>query len=280
MNSNIVLSICMNYSYNIFERFVSSLLDVSKNTDLVLFISNEDIDHCKKLKEKYNNLIYVIVNNENIHVVNFRFKIYYDYLLEQLHNSHIYKYIFICDSRDVLFQKDIFTHKLLNNNHDLYIFEEETLDVTIDKCKFNSLYINKSGLDIHELVKNKSILCVGTILGNNKGILNYLKTFNQILFNNISEESKSYYGTDSGINYAIIYGDLLKNINIFVCKNKDLLVYTMAFPLHLNLINSNTLLNEYNQITYNKQICYCVHQYDRLDYNIKKKISIRYNYIE
>ena len=280
MNCNAVLSICMNYSYNIYERFVGSLLDVTKNTDLVLFIGYNDIEHCKKLQEKYNNLIYIVVDNKNVHIVNYRFKIYYDYLLDKLHNSHLYNYIFICDSRDVLFQKDIFTHPLLNNNHDLYIFEEESLDITVDKCKFNSLYINKSGLDIHNLVKNKPILCVGTILGTNKGILNYLKAFNNILFNNISEQNKSYYGTDSGINYAIIYGNILKNINIYVCKNEDLLVYTIAFPIHLNLINYDTLLNSNNQITYNKNICYCVHQYDRLDNYLKKKMSITYNYIE
>ena len=270
----------MNYSYSIYERFVCSLLDVTKNTDLVLFIGSNDISHCKELQEKYNNLIYIVVDNKNVHIVNYRFKIYYDYLLDKLHNSHLYKYIFICDSRDVLFQKDIFSHPLLNNNHDLYIFQEESLDITVDKCKFNSLYINKSGLDIHNLVKNKPILCVGTILGNNKGVLNYLKAFNDILFNNISEQNKSYYGTDSGINYAIIYGNLLKNINVFVCTNEDLLVYTIAFPIHLNLINYDTLLNSNNQITYNGNICYSVHQYDRLDNYFKKQMSIIYNYIE
>ena len=277
---NIVLSICMNYSFNIFERFVGSLFDVCINTDLVLFISSNDITHCKKLQKKYSSLIFIVVDNKNIHIVNFRFKLYYDYLLDKLHNSHLYDYIFICDSRDVLFQKNIFTHPILNNNHDLYIFKEESLDITIDKCKFNTLYINKSGLNIHESVKNKSILCVGTILGNNKGILSYLKIFNKILLNNISEQNKSYYGTDSGINYAIIYSNLLENINIYFCENKDLLVYTIAFPIFLNLINYDELLNENNQIMYEKNVCYCVHQYDRLNNIIKKKMSIRYNYIE
>ena len=280
MNSNIVLSICMNYSYNIFYRFVGSLFDSTSNTDLVLFISSNDINHCQKLQKIYSNLIYIVVDNKNIHIVNFRFKLYYDFLLDKLHQSKLYDYIFICDSRDVLFQKNIFTHPILNNNHDLYIFQEETLDITIDKCQFNSLYVNKSGLNIHDLVKNKNILCVGTILGNNKGILNYLKVFNNILINDISKENKLYYGTDSGINYAIIYGNLLENIKIYLCKNNDNLVYTMAFPIYLNLIDYNKLLNNKNQITYNNNIVYCVHQYDRLDDIIKKKISNIYNYLE
>lgn len=276
INTNIVLSICMNYSYNIYERFVGSLFDVTENTDLVLFIGANDIVHCEKLQKIYKNLIYIVVDNKNIHIVNYRFKLYYEYLL----NKTQYNYIFICDSRDVLFQKNIFSHPILQNNHDLYIFEEETLDITIDKCQFNTLYINKSGLDIHYLVKNKPIVCVGTILGNMKGILCYLKAFNDILLYNVLEQNKTYYGTDSGINYAIIYSNILQNINIYRCKNSDNLVYTMAFPIHLNLINYNTLLNSNSQIMYNNNVAYCVHQYDRLDNIYKKKISYIYDYVE
>jgi len=43
-------------------------------------------------------------------------------------------------------------------------------------------------------------------------------------------------------------------------------------------ITSDLIQN--NKITYNNKIVYCVHQYDRLDNIIKKKMSIRYNYIE
>lgn len=279
MNNNVVLSICMNYNYDIFERFVGSLFDCTNNTDLVLFIGKNDIIHCTKLQKKYNNLIYIVVDNKNTHIVNIRFKLYYEFLINTLHNSHMYKYIFICDSRDVLFQKDIFTHPILKINHDLYIFEEESQNITIDKCKFNSLYITKSGLPIQHLVKDKPIICVGTILGNNKGILHYLKSFNNILNNQITEKNKSYYGTDSGINYNIIYGNLLENIKIYKCKNSDNLVYTMAFPIYFNLINYSNLLDSNNKILYNNNIAYCVHQYDRLDDIIKKKMSIQYNFV-
>ena len=111
--------------------------------------------------------------------------------------------------------KNIFNHNILSSNYDLYIFEEESFNITIDKCRFNSLYIKKSGLDINNLVYNKPILCVGTILGNEKGIINYLEQFVFILLNEVNEKNRSYYGTDSGINYKIIYGDLLKNIKIY-----------------------------------------------------------------
>tara|TARA_B100001175_G_C19417906_1_gene594565 strand:- start:208 stop:1020 length:813 start_codon:yes stop_codon:yes gene_type:complete len=266
----------MNYDYQIYERFIGSLFDsIENNTKLVIFIGKNDEIHLIKLKEIYENIIYFIVDNKNEHIVNYRFKLYYDYLDN---NKENYDYIFLCDSRDVLFQKNIFEHPVISNNYDLYIFEEETNNITIDKCKFNSLYIKKSGLNIENMIYNKNIICVGTILGNVKGILSYLKEFNNILYNIVKVENRELYGTDSGINYYIIYGNLLKNIKIYICSNSDNLVYTIAFPNYLNLINYDELLNENKQICYKKEICYCVHQYDRFDDFIKRNILINKNY--
>ena len=273
---NVVMTCCINYTYEIFERFIGSLFDCTDNIDLIIFIGENDVEHILELKKKYNNIIYFIINNKNIHIVNYRFYLYYHFLNT---NREKYNYIFICDSRDVLFQKNIFEHYLLSTNYDLYIFEEESFDITIDKCRFNSLYIQKSGLDINNLVYNKPILCVGTILGNEKGILDYLEKFIYILFNEVTEKNRSYYGTDSGINYKIIYGNLLKNIKIYRCKNNEKLVYTMAFPNYLNEIDYNNLLNNKNQICYEGETCFCVHQYDRLDDEIKKIISTKYNFL-
>ena len=273
---NIVMTCCINYNYKIFERFIGSLFDSTDNIDLVIFIGENDVEHILKLKKTYENIIYSIIDNKNIHIVNYRFYLYYDFLNK---NKNNYNYIFICDSRDVLFQKNIFNHSILSSKYDLYIFEEESQNITIDKCKFNSLYIQKSGLDINDLVYNKPILCVGTILGNENGIMEYLEKFVYILLNEVEEENRSYYGTDSGINYKIIYGDLLKNINIYICKNNEKLVYTMAFPNYLNQIDYSILLNNKQQICYNGDVCCCVHQYDRLNDEIKKQMSIKYNYI-
>jgi len=269
------MTICMNYDYDIYHRFVGSLFDsVDDNVKLMIFIAKNDEIHIKNLLDLYNNIIYKIVDNENTHIVNYRFKMYYDYLKV----NQNYDYIFLCDSRDVLFQNNIFTHPLITNNHDLYIFEEESANITIDKCPFNSLYITKSGLSIQNIVQNKSILCVGTLLGNYKGIMSYLNCFNDILYNTVQIKNREYYGTDSGVNYYIIYGNLLKDINIFTCKNSDKLVYTLAFPNYLGLFDKNKILNDNKQICYKNELVYCVHQYDRLDDNIRLNISHIYNY--
>ena len=267
---NLIMTTLINYEYDIHYRFIGTLFDNIKNVDLVIFITKKDEEHINRIKDIYrnNNIETILIDMKDIHIVNLRFKLYYNYLVD--HNN-IYDLIFLCDSRDVIFQKDIFTHPIINNKYDLYLFEEESNNITIDKCKFNSLYVKKSQLNINDLVKNKKILCVGTILGKYKGIVEYLNNFNYILDNEVPVDQKNLYGVDSGINYKIIYGNLLKNINILFCSNKNNLVYTMAFPIYLNLIDYETLLNNNNEIMYNNNISYCIHQYDRLDDIIKKK---------
>ena len=273
---NLVMTTLINYEYDIHYRFIGTLFDNVKNVKLVVFITKNDEKHINRIKNTYPNynIETMQIDMKDIHIVNLRFKLYYNYLVK---NENIYDLIFLCDSRDLIFQKDIFTHPIINNKYDLYLFEEESNDITIDRCQFNSLYVKKSQLNINDLVKNKNILCVGTILGKYKGIIEYLNNFNYILDNEVPDHQKNLYGVDSGINYKIIYGNLLKNINILFCSNKNFLVYTMAFPIFLNLIDYKALLNNNNQIIYNNNICYCIHQYDRLNDVVKKQISNKYN---
>ena len=275
---NLIMTTLINYNFDIHYRFIGTLYDSinDNNLDLVLFISKNDENHIIKIIKLLNKpIIYNIIDESDIHIVNLRFRLYYDYL----NNNKNYNLIFLCDSRDVIFQKNIFNHPIINNIYDLYFFYEESNNITIDKCKFNSLYVKKTKLDLFDSIYNKKIICAGTILGKINGILDYLFLFNNILDNEIEENDRNLYGIDAGINYKIIYNNLLNHLTLKFCSNSHCLVYTMAFPIHLNLINYNKLLNSNNQILYNSNIVYCIHQYDRLNDDIKKKLSIKYNLI-
>ena len=46
--------------------------------------------------------------------------------------------------------------------------------------------------------------------------MNYLECFNDILYNKVEPKNREYYGTDSGVNYCIIYGNLLKDIKKYI----------------------------------------------------------------
>ena len=110
---NLIITTSINYEYDIHYRFIGSLFDNinnSKNIKLVVFIIKSDEKHINKIKNIYidNYIESIIINVEDIHIVNLRFKLYYDYLLK---NKDIYDLIFLCDSRDVIFKK-IFLHIL------------------------------------------------------------------------------------------------------------------------------------------------------------------------
>ena len=54
---NVVMTCCINYTYEIFERFIGSLFDCTDNIDLRLFIGENDVGHILEIKEKYNNMM-------------------------------------------------------------------------------------------------------------------------------------------------------------------------------------------------------------------------------
>ena len=274
---NLVLSLCVNYDLEVFRRFIGSLFDSCKDTNLLLFIGKNDEDKLLELMEVYDRLEYIIIETcEEVHVVNQRFYLYYNYLSTLC--KSVYEYIFICDSRDVLFQNDIFKHNKIDNS-DLYLFKEDTGVITIGTCKFNSSYVHKSGLDIFDMVKDKPIICVGTILGTYKGIMRYLEMFVNILENDVKKELLKYYGVDSAVNYKIVYTSMLyKEINIKVLSNSDNLVYTVAFPCYLDKIDYRNLLTENRFIKNEDEIAYCVHQYDRFPIQIRKLMSNVYDF--
>ena len=141
----------INKLYLIYYRFIGTLYDSIKdnNLDLVLFISKNDENHIIKIIKLLNKpIIYNIIDECDIHIVNLRFRLYYDYL----NNNKNFNLIFLCDSRDVIFQKNIFNHPIINNIYDLYFFYEESNNITIDKCKFNSLYVKKTKLDLFDSI--------------------------------------------------------------------------------------------------------------------------------
>ena len=72
----LIITTCINYSFEIFQRFIGSLFDSINNVELVIFIGENDIEHILKLNNIYKNIKYFIVDNKNVHIVSFRFQFY------------------------------------------------------------------------------------------------------------------------------------------------------------------------------------------------------------
>jgi hypothetical protein len=269
-----VLTYCSNYNYQIYQRFVGSLVDTSHNVAIIFFIKTNDIHILKKIQNEFSNISirYVICDDipNNIHIQTYRFQLYCQYLKTQILNTD--DYILLCDSRDLLFQKDVMEIEKFNNEkNDIFIFEEDDI---IKNNKHNSKWINKLNSDIAEdisYIKEKQIICSGTILGTFYGISCYLEKFNKIV-DNLSNKCREFPGLDQGIHNYIIYSGKLGMFKVKTLNNIDNYINTICLG-RKGLNDDNKIVNINNEVS-----C-IVHQYDRLSDNMKSKLSTKYDFV-
>jgi hypothetical protein len=257
-----VMSLCTGYSYDIFERFAGSLYDTGFSGNLYFFIRDIDVPIIKKLKEKYPNLVGVQcdLTRFGTHIQSSRFKFMFDFLQK---NELEYDYLFLCDSRDVLFQKNIEDFPLKG---DLYAFEEEQI---ISRCKFNSRWIR----DVEQVIQrsldflvNKPIICSGTFFVSKQMSLKFLNDFSNFLLHSRCSRN---CGVDQGVYNFFCYENPLR-LNIQFLSNSDNLVNTVGYG-HKEIIGSKIVNSK-------KEVSYIVHQYDRMSQEERKQISTKYNF--
>ncbi len=170
MENNLVLTAAVGYNFEQIELFIKSLRKYySGSIYIIIDKSNTSIE--KQVKEYNCNVIKTSVNKKDIQFK--RYEIYSTFL-----NKGQYNKIFLCDSRDLYFQSNPFE---LNFNKPLNFFLE---DFKIKDCPFNSNWIIKTyGEAEYNKISDKTILCSGTVLGNQKKILEYVN----LMVKNISQ---------------------------------------------------------------------------------------------
>ena len=99
-----ILTYCSGYDYKIYDRFCGSLNDTGFTGKIYIVINDCDTNNIIEIKNKYNNVIEIYDHiPKNVHVNCHRFQCYKKILEKNIITS---EYIFLCDSRDVLFQKN------------------------------------------------------------------------------------------------------------------------------------------------------------------------------
>lgn len=256
------MTLCTGYSYPIFQRFVGSLYDTGFSGTCYIFCQERDLSIISKLKEKYSNVIGVTcdVSRFNTHIQSSRFKFMTEFLEKE--KSLEYDYLFICDSRDVLFQKNI---EMFPLKGDLYAFEEEQ---SIGNCRFNSQWIH----DVERVlgrsvpIQDKTVLCSGTILVSKQVALKYLNAMSDIML----DPRWVKYPADQGPHNYLCYENPL-GLDIQFSSNKDNLVNTVGYG-HKEVLNHKI-------VNVQQEISYIVHQYDRMTVEQRKEISVHYSFI-
>lgn len=279
-----ILSYATGYTTKIYERFAGSLFDTGFNGKLYLFVHQQDLATLSKLDRFLLDKISIvecpermstdsetqateIYIEQSIHPQNYRYLLYLGFL--QQHKQPKNEYSLFCDARDVLFQKNPNEYHI-DNNIDMLVFQE---DIVINDCVFNKGFLESVKSKIpdgnYNYAANKAI-CSGTILVQNQSLYNFIVVFCKFMMDNHLNQSII---TDQGLHTYLVYNNLY-DCNYKIVTNEENLVKTVATMdcSKLKITDDNKIADE------NDIVPYIVHQYDRLDENILKQISIKYDF--
>jgi hypothetical protein len=241
------------------ERFVKSFRKHNTIDDIVIMMPDYHINEqaCRDLKQQYNVRIatysFQFCNNL-ADLMTKRFVAYMQYLKQFEYNK-----VFMCDSRDMLFQGNIFDY---NFKEDIVVFKE------INKVKDNNIakgWLNAfDDLEVRETIANSYNICLGTLLGSYSGVLKFIPPFldkmfssglplnyDQIIYNylihtNAIEGLTHQYQDNHGPVATI--GDQDAHKTVSVKENGTVVIDDTYIPL-------------------------VVHQWDRLSLNLQNKIK-------
>ena len=191
-----------------------------------------------------------------IRINNYRWKIYEEYLNN---NKNKYNLVFTADVRDTFFQTDIFK-KYKNLKPFLGIaLENNNLSQITNKNWLIDVY----GLELYETIKNKKIICSGTVWGT----VEKFREFSRIMWEKLASKwSKCFKIIDQAVMNFIIYHEKLFNDCLIKSESKEGPVMTMGL-----IKDKDIILDFDNNILNNKsEIISIIHQYDRKPFIVKK----------
>ena len=178
-----------------------------------------------------------------------RYGFYYRFL-----KQHHYDKIFFTDIRDVIFQADPF-----EGFDDTLVVFHESPSITIKQEEHNSRWIREGfGHEVFSRLADQKIYCSGTIMGNHKGMLQFIKTFLETCLDNaVPINSK---GIDQGVFNYMIHTNRLTNYKKFDNGN-------IVFTISPDLAEKVEFVQD--KIYINKRLPLVVHQYDRYPHIFK-----------
>ena len=260
-----ILTYASGYKYYVFDRFVGSLNDTGFSGNIYIIHKYADGLHMKQLQDKYKNLISLLDDVvHNTHINNHRFMVIKQYLdRETFCNS---KYLFMCDFRDVLFQRNIEEYNL-EENDDIIGFKE---GVCFRNNQCNANWVKQLDLCLNENIYDQlhplSVLCCGTTLAKTDVLKKYINLMCDILIrHNITAN------LDQAIHNYMLHLNKL-NVNVKLMSNDDGFIYNLGCDRNYHITDNNIYYN-------NGTIPYAVHQYDRCSTEQRQLISLKYNFL-
>lgn len=260
MKKNLLIGAIKNYIWkNISLFFESFKRSGFENCDCIIFVSNISQKTINRIKS-YGVKVYQIPKIfKKKKLINYRWKIYEDFLNQNLDK---YNLVFTADLRDVFFQKDVFKYYDLKKPFLGVAIEDGTISKGINKRWIIKAY----GKKIYNTIKNKRIICVGTIWGSAKKFCE----FSRIMWKKLdSKWSLIHNVIEQAVGNYIIYYEKKFNDCLVTSNNKNGYIMTLARTKRENIIldSKDNILNGIGKIAA------VIHQYDRKPDIVKKMIN-------
>ncbi len=250
---NLVMGLAKGYNWYILEPFVRSFIKNVPSANLVLFTGEmspftrnrlENIGGGRIKIEPYPDYA------KNARPVNIRWKICIEYI--KAHERE-YNQILMADTRDVIFQSDIFKEFESQSNYLGYATEGDNIKGEKSKCDLNYIWMTEGfGKEAADKLADKEIICGGTVIGTPKEM--------QIFGSKVLEYIPSLtHGHEQMTLQYMIYNKLLPIENLIKISYYDGAIFTTSLYAVYNQIKteSNFILSP------NGRIPAVVHQYDR-----------------
>ena len=266
------------FSRDVYRRFAGSLAATGFDGNITIMTTCEEIrdGELSILQDEIHCLTFSpMPRMEEERDINcYRYRHFYEFLKPRTQD---YEYVMLSDSCDVIFQRDISQYPFTPET-DLFFAEEEKL---IGDCPFNAGWI----LDLYgpaclSQLKNRTVLCSGTTIGLPQAVLSYLEAIIEQI-DAVDEEFHRRFGylggIDQGIHNYLHYRNMLPDLKIRTVPNRENMVYTIGHVAHDDW-ERQFLDAECRFINQQGELCYCIHQFDRLDVQVLEAFNRNSHY--
>jgi len=264
---NLLIGAFKNYKWGVVSPFFKSFERAGfENCDCIMFFDNVPSDTLNKIKSCGVQLYPIPDKFKNMNIINYRWKIYEDFLNEYQNN---YNLVFTADIKDVFFQRDIFK---------IYENKKNFLGVSLEDAIFSQSisnkiwFLNGYGRELYKTIEKERVICVGTIWGTPDKFLEFSKKMWEKLN---SEWYINHHIIEQAVTNYLIYIEKMFVNCLATSSNNDGFVMTIGLTKRNNI----TLDSDNNILNGKGDIAAVIHQYNRkpdIIIKIRKKYCIEF----
>jgi len=221
---NLIIGTATGYSADVMKVFVKSARKFHPDDDIALVIDFPPTPEMHQLLSEHGiiELSYQISTMLPGPIHNIRYFRYLDFLME--HPD--YKDVFLCDTRDLAFQGNVFSE---SRKKYLYCFFEDERHSIVSEPGNRTGMLLALGKEALLSVANQRIICWGTVLGDRLSVLHYLfKYRGEMTFERLLKDN--HLVKDQAIPTLIAY---LDNTPGFEMKENGDIVATVGLTSHI-----------------------------------------------